>query len=327
MSPAIPDPRLNTAECVIKDHDPKIMDTGRSGLIYSILFCSFISVLLLGPFLAYFILEYLKGYGEETSRFCCWEEKPVVRAADLTVVVLLLIEIAIILYSCVKGCNTGLPMIFMLIITAEGPAIVFILKLKKYIRGYNGNQGGNGGNLGPHGRVRDTITKISAFFRSSFYYIWVNLALYHFFWLVIGIMITPTWGLTVSLVILVFIIVFFFALWHLFKQANFQSCMFSGCCFFGFCCAAVVPILAGRSFYGRETADDIIKVVLLYIITALVTLKKKFDELRTSIRYETPGPIPDMVEPPVPDAVNEFQLQQLGMREGEQNNLLTDTSE
>ena len=319
MSPAIPDPRLNTAECVIKDHDPKILDTGRSGLIYSMLFCSFISVMLLGPLLTYFILEYLKSSPGETSRFCCWEEKPVVYAANLTVVVMLLIEIVIIIYSFIKSYNIGLPMIFILIITAEGPAIVSILKLKKYIRGNSGNQGGNGGNLGPHGRVKDTMKRIIAFFRSSIYYIWVNLVLYHFFWLLIGIMITPTWGLTVFLVILVFIIVFFSALWHLFKQANFQAYIFSGFCFFGCCCAAVVPLLAGNSFYGRETADDIIKVVLLYIITYLVPKMLKFNESQTS------GPTTNGDKPPVPNAENRFELQQSGMREGEQRGLLTDT--
>ena len=282
MKPAIPDPRLNTAECVIKDHDPKILDTGRSGFIYSMLFCSFISVILLGPLLASFILEVLKNYDEETSRFCFWGKKPVVCAADLTVVVVLLIEIAIIPYSFDKSYNTGLPVIFILIITAERPIFVSILKLIKCIRSYCGNQGGNGGNLGLHGGVVDTKTRIIAFLRSSFYYIWVNLVLYHFSWLLIGIMITPAWGLTVFLVILVFIIVLFFALWHLFKQASPQACIFCGFCFFGFCCAAAVPLLAGHSFYGRDTADEIIKVVLLYIITGLVPKILKFNESLTS---------------------------------------------
>ena len=142
MSPAIPDPRLNTAECVIKDHDPKELDTRHSYLIYSMLFCSFISVMLLGPLLAHFILEFLKNYPEKTSSFCFWKEKPIVHAADSTVFVMLLVEIPFIIYTFAKSCKTELSMIFIIvfigIITTEVPVIVFILKWKKYNQGKPG---------------------------------------------------------------------------------------------------------------------------------------------------------------------------------------------
>ncbi|CAH3142881.1 unnamed protein product, partial [Pocillopora meandrina] len=244
VSPAIPDPRLNTAECVIKDHEPRELDTRHSNLIYSMLFCSFISVMLLGPLLAHFILEFLKNYPENTNSFCFWKEKPIVHAADSIVFVMLLIDIPFIIYTFAKSYKTELPMIFLIvfigIITTEGP--------------------------GTQGRNQDTMKRNKGVFCSLIYYISVNLLLYHFSWLLIGIMITPTWGLTVFLIILVFVISSFFLLWHLFLCASSQAFIFSGVCFFGFCSAAVVPVLAGQSFYGRETADDIIKVVLLYII-------------------------------------------------------------
>ena len=139
VSPAIPDPRLNTAECVIKDHDPKELDTRHSYLKYSMFFCSFISVMLLGPLLAHLILEFLKNYPEKTSSFCFWKEKPIVHAADSTVFVMLLVEIPFIIYTFAKSCKTELSMIFIIvfigIITTEGPVIVFILKWKKYNQG------------------------------------------------------------------------------------------------------------------------------------------------------------------------------------------------
>ena len=122
VSPAIPDPRLNTAECVIKGHDPKILDTGRSGLIYSMLFSSFVSVMLLGPLLANFILRYLKKCAEETISLCFRKETPKVLAADSTVGVMLLIEIPIIIYSLAKSCKTELPMIFIIIFIIIIPA-------------------------------------------------------------------------------------------------------------------------------------------------------------------------------------------------------------
>ena len=307
VSPAIPDPRLNTAECVIKGHDPKILDTGRSGLIYSMLFRSFVSVMLLGPLLANFILRYLKKCAEETISLCFWKETPKVLAADSTVSVMLLIETPIIIYSLAKSCKTELPMIFIIIfiiiITAEGPVIISILKWRKKKRGERGinqdiegdnrdnqnseggssanqdNEGGSSGNQdteggstgdqdteggssdnqdteggstgdqdteggssgnqeteesssgnhgGNGGRIHDTP------FRSLIYYVGVNLVLYHFFWLLIGIMITPTWGLTVFLAIVVLFIVFFLAVLYFVENACLQAGVFYGVLFFGF---------------------------------------------------------------------------------------------
>ena len=422
MSPAIPDPRLNTAECVIKDHEPRELDTRHSNLIYSMLFCSFISVMLLGPLLAHFILEFLKNYPENTNSFCFWKEKPIVHAADSIVFVMLLIDIPFIIYTFAKSYKTELPMIFLIvfigIITTEGPVIGLILKWKKYSRGKpgidqdtkgdsssnqdteggssgnqdteggsggsqdteggssgnqdteggssgdqdieggssvdqgcnGGNQGhqeGNGGIQGTQGRNQDTMKRNKGVFCSLIYYISVNLLLYHFSWLLIGIMITPTWGLTVFLIILVFVISSFFLLWHLFLCASSQAFIFSGVCFFGFCSAAVVPVLAGQSFYGRETADDIIKVVLLYIITYWVPKILKFWGSLTSNQGEPPNPASSTIsasgrttnkdESTVPNArttknpsisrkANDgFELQKLGTREEERGSLLKNT--
>ena len=160
-------------------------------------------------------------------------------------------------------------------------------------------------------------------------------------------MITPTWGLTVFLMIVVFIIGSVSLLWHLFFRASSQASIFSVVCFFGFCCAAVVPVLAGHSFYGRETADDIIKVVLLYIITRLIPKILKFYGSQTSNQGEPPNPASSTISasghttnkdgPPVPNArttknpfisrkANDgFELQKLGTREEERGRLLTNT--
>ena len=99
-------------------------------------------------------------------------------------------------------------------------------------------------------------------------------------------MITPTWGLTVFLAIVVLLIVFFLAVTYFVENACLQAGVFYGVLFFGFFFAAVVPVLAGYSFYGRETAADIIKVVLLYIITALIPKIVEFHESLTSNQGE-----------------------------------------
>lgn len=101
------------------------------------------------------------------------------------------------------------------------------------------------------------------------------MALYHLFWLVIGIMINPTWGLTVLLVVCFVIVVLSYSV---FMICDVDNCCSSLCIqrfsifaagFLGLCLAAAVPVLAGQSFFGRETADDILKTVLLYVINFL----------------------------------------------------------
>jgi len=160
-------------------------------------------------------------------------------------------------------------------------------------RGNQGTEGGNGGKQGTQGCKQATRKRIVAEVRRSIYFIWVHLVLNHLFWLVIGIMITPAWGLTVLLIICLFIIVSFFVVYHVFKVIHaggqrLQAGLFSGVCFVGFCCAVVVPVIAGNSFYGRETADSVLKVVLLYIITGLVPKIIQFYDSQSSNEGGTP---------------------------------------
>jgi len=332
VSPTIPDPRLNTAECVIEGHESNIKDTGRSGFIYAMLICSYISVILLGPLLSFFILRFLTNYENR----CFQNAKPIVHATDVIAVVMLLIDFVIIPYYFSKSCETGLPKRFIVVIILEGPLIILVINLYKYIQGkldnqgtqgdnrgnqgtqggnrgnqgskggYGGNQGteggnrgnqgtegGNGGKQGTQGCKQATRKRIVAEVRRSIYFIWVHLVLNHLFWLVIGIMITPTWGLTVLLIICVFIIVSFFVVYRVFKVIHaggqrLQAGLFSGVCFVGFCCAVVVPVIAGNSFYGRETADSVLKVVLLYIITGLVPKIIQFYDSQSSNEGGTP---------------------------------------
>ena len=57
VSPGIRDPELNTAECVIQGHKPNIDAPGVSPYIKPILFCSFFSVMLLGPIIAFIAFD------------------------------------------------------------------------------------------------------------------------------------------------------------------------------------------------------------------------------------------------------------------------------
>ena len=130
--------------------------------------------------------------------------------------------------------------------------------------------------------------------------------------------------------------------------ASFFSCKFSSIYILsGLFLWLLLCCLAGHSFYGRETADDIIKVVLLYIITRLIPKILKFYGSQTSNKGEPPNPASSTISasghttnkdgPPVPNARttknpsisrkadNGFELRQLGTREEERGRLLTNT--
>ena len=110
-----------------------------------------------------------------------------------------------------------------------------------------------------------------------------NIILYHFCWLVVGIMINPTWGLTVSGVVCFVSVALFFSV-HLICDSDKKSffprfCMFAAT-FVGLCFVASLTVLAGQSFYGKDTADQIVKTALLYAVGGITWLLGK--SLRTA---------------------------------------------
>ena len=65
-------PALNTVECVIEGHEPNMDATGVSSHIRGILWCSFFSVMLLGPIIAFYALDFLgSDPGKEDQWLCC----------------------------------------------------------------------------------------------------------------------------------------------------------------------------------------------------------------------------------------------------------------
>lgn len=106
----------------------------------------------------------------------------------------------------------------------------------------------------------------------------ITLGVYHLCWVAIGIMINPTWGLSIFLIISFLSVALFFVIHEMSnveecKSSLFlQRCVVALCSFFGICLAFSAPLLVGQSFYGRETADDILKMVLLFVIDAVIVL-------------------------------------------------------
>ena len=97
-----------------------------------------------------------------------------------------------------------------------------------------------------------------------------NLTAYHFCWLIVGIMINPLWGVIVLLFVCVSVAAFIFAVYIYSSKDTKTKFLFSVCAAFvvSVWSLLVVVSLAGQSFYGREGADDIVKLVTLYVTAA-----------------------------------------------------------
>ena len=97
-----------------------------------------------------------------------------------------------------------------------------------------------------------------------------NLTVYHFCWLLIGIMLNPTWGLAVLLVVCLVIGVSTYTVFTYKSSDSDNGCQtFFSClaAFLAICFLIVVVILAGQSYHGRQTADEVLKDGVLYIIS------------------------------------------------------------
>ena len=257
MNPSIRDPRLNTAECVIQGHKPDITATGRSLYIQikAMLWCSFIFVLPAGPYLALFVRDVLKKFSSKDSRvslFCwCNRQNPLASSIICFCFILFFVESGILLFVVVCSAYGNAPFdIYIILGLLIFEILVSIFCFKS-----------------PDCCTCDSL--INALIK-----IIANLTVYHFCWLVLGIMINPAWGLAVLLIVSFLCVALAYALYKIFETGE--------CCdikqfvtwvvsFFGVCSLVVSAVLAGRSFYGRETADEVMKTVLLYVIGLLIS--------------------------------------------------------
>lgn len=275
VNPSLRDPRLNSAECVTEEHIPNIEATGRGPYLRAVLWCSFLCVMMLSPLSILFALGYLEKHSsvgedcvlcsiDENAKcsicckfeFCNKGEKPLIRSAAVLCVVVLLMEV--VLCAAVLGCNENstkgnLPPDFCVII-----AFIMLECCIEFI------------SLECCKSLEDW--RISSFCGRALLIISTKLVLCHLCWVAIGIMINPTWGLSILLIIsFSFVMLSYF----IYEMCSVKQCIsytflrdFVSCtaAFFGICFAVVPPTLAGKSFYGRETADDILKTALLYAI-------------------------------------------------------------
>ena len=255
MSPRLEDPTLNTAECLIQGHEPDISATGRSAYIRAILWCSFTFTALFGPLTA---LIFFVGFDIAKKDETQHKEKKqnLGKAVKYTSYILLAVEIGLLIAISVCSVQGNAPpdtYVIVLLITVEG-LVMGLAVGKKYFRFLPENE---------------TLGKVGIF-------LWTNLTLYYFCWLVIGIMVNPLWGFTVLLVICVVIAATVFVVYQFISfydpqsscKRNLAVCGAGLCSIFSL---VAVMLLAGQSFFGRETANDAVKATLLYVTTAFVT--------------------------------------------------------
>jgi len=304
VSPKIRDPTLNTVECVIEGHEPNMDATGVSSHIRGILWRSFFSVMLLGPIIAFYALDFLgndpgkedqwlccanvepnEGEGEEGQRVCCTNfvccanvtpnglgdgslrtcklccsskvvgcherEDTLIRSANYFCHFLLLIEIFTIIGCLVNSGLKHVPQeLFVIpVIIIEGFLICIVQCCTKC-------------------NFCDENKNVSIYRRSVFI-AFTNVISYHFCWLIVGIMINPAWGMTVLLVVCFAGAALFYSVYEICNAAEgsfIQRCLVFPAAFTGLCLVAVLTVLAGQSFYGKETADDVVKTVILYVV-------------------------------------------------------------
>ncbi|XP_068705677.1 uncharacterized protein [Montipora foliosa] len=272
--PSKRDPRLNSAECVIEGHISDIDATGRGVYLRVVLCCSLLCTVMLSPILFFMALDYLNQHSSKEEDcvlcsanveqsccckdFCPKREKPLIRSVTFLCCFLFLtfvIEVAVcclvVLSSSENSTKGNFPFyVIPTFIALECFVISVILQCCKCCEGL---------------MVNSFLSRLSLI-------VSINLLLYHLYWVAIGIMINPTWGLSVLLIISFAFVALFYSIYEI---CDIDKCKSILCIqrasivtagFFGLCFAVIGPVLAGRSFYGRETADDVMKTALLSLI-------------------------------------------------------------
>ena len=295
ISPGIQDPTLNTAECVIQGHQPSIDATGVSYYIRAILYCSLFSVLLIGPMLGFLSLDFFGNDPTKKDKFkrcakrqqdrapkqgptnilckydccCCCNERffecykiedPFMRPAKYICHLLVMTEISVIIVISDALWDHREIFIPIVLIICEGVAVCLVQCFPKLCC------------------VFCEDSRKTSFYRRAVFLTSANIITHHVIWLIVGIMVNPTWGLTV-LAVACFVIVALFCTIHLICSASQKSFCRSFCVsiasFLGLSLVVSLTVLAGQSFYGKETTGEILKTALFYVVGGLTGLLGK----------------------------------------------------
>jgi len=263
--PQLQDPTLNTAECVTEGHEPKLTASGRSTYIKALLYISFAFTFLFGPLLALTTLTFFHKAENSDSKAERISVKPMVKAVKLVYKFILVVEfsslVAVITLSVLGNAPLDLICI-IIVIFVEGLVLGFLLKK-------NDNKG----------RFlflpeKTTCCKVVSGLQLGVF-VWANLATFHFCWLVIGIMINAVWGLTVLLFVFLVIAASVFIVYNYYYMCpniiNWPNLILCTSAVLSVWLIVALVTLAGQSFFGKQTADEVVKTVVLSVVTAFIS--------------------------------------------------------
>ena len=289
VSPKIRDPQLNTAECVIEGHEPDISATGRSPYIRAILWFSFIFTFFFGPLLALVALQTLftldpvntnsetnsnvsndtntednisdqshsRGLSSDQMNFAA-VSKALKWGAYL---VFLPVEVALSISAFwFLGAGKAPPDIYVILVAIIVVGLVTGFSLKRgSFDGLHFLPQRERGRYCPKPSLLQLVIFVCA-----------NLTAYHFCWLVIGMMINPLWGVILLLFVCLSVAAFIFAAYIYCWRDEKTKFSFSLCAAFVVSVWSLLAVvgLAGQSFYGREGADDIVRLVTFSVTVA-----------------------------------------------------------
>ena len=271
MISTIRDPSVNTAECVIQDHEPGFATTGRSHYIRAMLWLSMFFVLCSGPLLAKYVRDL-----EELKRTDNYEKKNTVEALCFCFYLLSVpssvLIIAALVLSFVWWSTFDIPVILIVIMLFSLMESLCIVNWCIY------------------GTSKcSCILKICGGHAIS----------YICLWLIIGIRVNPTWGLTIALLVVSVSSAVTYAKYLYLEEfpsdssttgqpnnsatstidstfdSNADRTQAKVICVAG-CLATlllfIIVILAGHSHSGKEMAvDEVLKATSLYFITAFIS--------------------------------------------------------
>ncbi|XP_022801853.1 uncharacterized protein LOC111339455 [Stylophora pistillata] len=300
ISPGIRDPRLNTAECVVEGHKIDIEATGRSVYIKIILWCSFLFSLAVFHMLASFI-KYcrIEGWSENTTT-----ENPNISGQNMKKIRIKYTAKAIFYLGVLLsflGFSQQLALLLLLVNFYKDEVLLDIAPILVsvwFAMAFNTITG-----LVPHIRIvfenyfswlksHHTSTDLADGEEGMIYSHWRCFPKLVAFtcaattsfcscWMLIGIMLNPTWGLTVTLVICFTFASFTYAVYEYLTlvsckqekvKPNKLHALFPG--LLGFLAVIfLIPVIvfAGQSFNGRETADETLKTILMTALGSFIS--------------------------------------------------------
>ena len=295
---------MNTAECVIEGHGIDIEATGRSVYIRIIQWCSLLFALAVWYILASFaehcrIEGWSVNTAERENTNTTGRDKQKIRIKNTAKAIYYLILLLLIL-----GNFQHVVLIVVLIVfyRKEGLfhiEIVFILVPIWFLMGINSLRVHLHDFLEKHfpcpkiprtppvsiDRGEEDYPSMRTINSISVAYIFSATASFCSYWMLIGIMLNPTWGLTVTLIICFIFASFTYAVYEYLTLINCKQdgvkpdklhALLPGMLSF-FSVLVLIPALLFASpwFNGRENADETVKTILMTALATFIWLTSK----------------------------------------------------